>query len=142
MNMMSDAPRSVLDDLRALELPKRSFMVMGSGILEALHIRQAEDVDMVVSDDMYDWLRASGWTERIASNGSVGIESGVFQAYNQWTDDLTIKKLPELLVDAQWVEGIPYNSLAKLALYKERRGRDKDMVDLELIKKFQRENRT
>ena len=52
-------------------------------------------------------------------------------------DESRVKLLDELLIDAEWVDGIPYNSLAKLSLYKERRGRDKDVVDLELIKSYQ-----
>lgn len=124
---------SVLDDLFALDLPPRQFMVMGSGIMDVLGIRKASDVDLVVSPSLYAQLKDQGWNERVASNGSTGIENSVFQAYDHWTDEKTVKKLDELLVDAQWVNGVAYNSLAKLSMYKARRGRAKDFADLLLI---------
>lgn len=127
---------SILNQLNTLNIPRGSFMVMGSGILDALDIRSASDIDLVVNDEAYVYLNDSGWSERIASNGSTGIEQGVFQAYNRWNDEGTVKTLEELLVDAEWVNGVPYNSLAKLSLYKIRRGRDKDLADIELINKY------
>lgn len=133
---MTEKP-SPLDELRTLQLPERSFMVMGSGILDALHIRQAADVDLVLNDDTYEYLREEGWRDRIASNGAIGIECGVFQGYNRWNDEGVVKTLEELLVDAEWVNGMPFNSLARLSLYKIRRGREKDLADLELIRRYE-----
>lgn len=133
---MIEKEHSVLDELRDLDLPEGSYMVVGSGILDALGIRKAADVDLVVSDDVYNQLLESGWTKRIASNGSEGIEHGIFEAYDHWTDEGVVKKVDELLVDAEWVDGIPFNALARLALYKARRGRDKDLDDLKLIQRY------
>jgi len=133
---MTEKEYSVLDELKELGLPNGSFMVMGSGILDALGIRKANDVDLVVSSDVYAQLQDSGWSSRVASNGSQGLEHGVFQAYDSWTDETTVKKLTELLPDAEWVNGIAYNSLAKLSLYKARRGLAKDFDDLVRINEY------
>jgi len=127
---------SMINKLISLRLPEGSYMVMGSGILDVLDIRRAVDVDLVVSEEVYVYLWEDGWNERVASNGAVGIERDVFQAYAKWDDEGTIKTLNELLVDAEWVNGVAYNSLAKLTLYKVRRGREKDLADLELINKY------
>lgn len=127
---------SALDQLTELHLPQRSFVVMGSGILEALNIRMAEDIDMVVNQEVYTHFLDTGWTERIASNGAEGLERGIFQAYDTWNDEGVVKTLDELLINAEWVNGIPFNSLARLSLYKKRRGRGKDIADLELIERF------
>jgi hypothetical protein len=128
---------SVLNELEKLALPEASYMVMGSGILDALGIRRAHDVDLVVSAEIYAQLLASGWTEKVSSDGHHGIENGVIEAYDDWTDENeTVKTVSELLVDAQWVNGIPFNSLAKLSMYKTRRGQEKDLVDLKLIQQF------
>lgn len=133
---------SVLDELDGLNLPEGEYMIMGSGILDALGIRKAHDVDMVVSDEAYAHLRSSGWADKVSSDGHVGIEYGVFEAYPDWTDDdRVVKKVDELLVGAEWVNGIPYNSLAKLSLYKTRRGQEKDLADLELIQRYLDEKR-
>ena len=127
---------SILNNLNDLRLPKGGYIVMGSGILDALNIRRASDIDLVVNDEIYNHLQQLGWGERMASNGSIGIEKGVFQAYDHWNDEGVVKTLGELIVDAEWINGVPYNSLAKLSLYKMRRGLHKDLVDLELINQY------
>lgn len=133
---MSEQRTSVLEDLRQLALPEGRYMVMGSGILDALGIRPAEDVDLVVGDEVYESLAQQGWSQAIASNGSPRLEQGVFQVYDRWLDESEVKKLEQLLPDAQWVDGVAYNSLAKLVFYKQRRGRDKDLQDVELMKPY------
>ena len=71
---------SVLNELEKLALPEGSFMVMGSGILDALGIRKAHDVDLVVSGELYLKLIADGWNEKVSSDGHHGIEQGVIEA--------------------------------------------------------------
>lgn len=64
----------------------------------------------------------------------MGLENGVFQVFRDWVDDDGIRKnLDALLVSADVVDGIAYNSLQKLVAYKIRRGQDKDIRDLKLI---------
>lgn len=135
---MTERVFSLQTELRELDLPSGSYMVMGSGILDALGIRPAQDVDMVVREDIYaDLKKQEAWHVRVASNGSEGLERGVFQMYDRWFDESTIKTLEELLPDAEWVDGVAYNSLAKLSLYKTRRGREKDLEDLVAIQRYQ-----
>jgi hypothetical protein len=127
---------SVLKELTELNFPKGSYMVMGSGVLDVLGIRKAADVDLVVSNELYNQLKELGWQERTASNGTTGIEQGVVQAYNKWTDEVRVKTFEELIVDATWIDGVAYNSLEKLYRYKVNRGLDKDLKDLILIDEF------
>jgi hypothetical protein len=138
--MAEQTPRqewTVMGELEKLALPENSFMVMGSGILDALGIRKSHDIDLVVSDEVYETLLADGWNKKVSSDGHEGIESGIMEAYNDWTDsDAKVKKIDELLLDAEWVNGVPFNSLAKLSLYKARRGQQKDFADLVLIQEY------
>jgi len=77
-----------------------------------------------------------GWTQETASNGSARLARGIFQVYDSWYDESEVKSLDQLIKDAQWVNGIAFNSLQKLILYKSRRGQAKDLVDLDLIKQY------
>jgi len=136
-NTETPQDHSVLSELEKLALPEGEYMVMGSGILDVLGIRSAHDVDLVVSDEVYARLLENGWSKKVSSDGHHGIEHGLIEAYNDWTDsDDTVKTLDELLVEAQWVNGVAYNSLAKLSLYKARRGQAKDFADLVLIHEY------
>ena len=126
----------ILAELHDLGLPEGSYMVMGSGILDVLGIREADDIDLVVTREVYEELREAGWAEAVASNGSERLEQGMFQVYNRWLDETKVKSLEELIVEADWVHEIAFNSLSKLAFYKRRRGRDKDLTDLHLIQNY------
>ena len=137
IEQLSTQGDSVLKSLEELALPEGTYMVMGSGILDALGIRKAHDVDLVVSNDTYEQLLLDGWSKKVSSDGHQGIEQGLIEAYKNWTDnDGAVKSLSEILLDAQWVNGIPFNSLAKLSLYKARRGQAKDFADLVLINEY------
>ena len=140
MEHIREKEPSVPEQLKALELPVGESMVMGSGVLGALGIREARDADIVVSTRVYAQLREAGWRERVFRSGSIeqfGLEHGCFQVFSDWTDSDGVRKVvEELLSDADIIDGIAYNSLDKLYAYKLRRGLDKDLKDLELIKKF------
>lgn len=133
---MNEPRPTSLEALKALELPPAQFMVMGSGVMEALHIRPANDIDLVVDDALYAQLAEQGWQPEVASNGANRLAHDTFQVYDRWYDQDRMKKLPELIQDAQWIDGVAFNSLRKLILYKHQRGADKDLADLELINKF------
>lgn len=140
MERSTEKEQTVLEQLNLLSLPEGEFMIMGSGILAALGIREARDADMVVSDKLYAQLRDCGWKERTFRSGDIvqtGLEDGPFQVFRDWTDDDGRRKsLGDLLEDADVIDGIAYNSLDKLYAYKLRRRLDKDLKDLELINKF------
>lgn len=109
---------------------------MGSGVLEALGIRPAADLDLVVGSEVYARLVDEGWQQRTASNGAVGLQHNQFQVYDRWDDDGIIKNLEALLVDAEWIDGVAYNSLEKLVSSKVRRGREKDIEDVQRIRDY------
>ena len=54
----------IIERVKKLDLPSGKYVVIGSGILEALGIRPAKDVDISVTMDLYQTLRSTGeWTE-------------------------------------------------------------------------------
>lgn len=51
---------SILDKVKALNLPLGEYVVAGAGILEALNIRETNDIDLAVTKDLHRRLRESG----------------------------------------------------------------------------------
>jgi hypothetical protein len=127
---------SVPEEVEKLRLPRNSFIVMGSGILSALGIRPVNDIDLVVRTSVFAELRQSGWTDAIASSGQKRIEKDMFEVYDSWTEVGSIKTVDQLLEEATVIDGIPYNPLDKVYAAKYLRGRDKDLVDLQLIEDY------
>lgn len=44
---------SLIERIKELRLPEGQFMVSGSGILDVLGIRSAEDIDLLVSPELF-----------------------------------------------------------------------------------------
>lgn len=112
----------------SLNLPKDSFIVVGSGILQALGIRDSDDIDMVVSQEAFGKLDQAGWQHDKWSD-QVVLKRDEFDIGTTWAGE----KVGTLLQKATVVEGIPYLSLADLRAWKSNRGRPKDLRDIELI---------
>ena len=54
----------VIAEVKKLDLPLGQYVVIGSGIMARLGLREANDVDIAVTPDLYAKLRASGeWEE-------------------------------------------------------------------------------
>lgn len=114
-----------------LKLPENSFIVVGSGILNALGIRESNDIDMIVTQDVFDSLECAGWEHDTWADQTV-LKNDVFDLGLHWMN----VKIEKLLQRATVVEGIPYLSLSDLLSWKIERARPKDILDIELINDY------
>lgn len=111
-----------------LKLPSNQFIVVGSGVMAALGIRESDDIDLIVSQAIFDNLDSLGW-ERDTWVDQTVLKSGPFDIGRTWDG----KTVDELMKTAIVIEGIPYLNLSDLRKWKQARGRDKDIRDIELI---------
>jgi hypothetical protein len=118
--------------LTEVELPTEEYIVVGSGVLDALGLREANDIDIVVSQALYEHLEGLGdWkvTER-------GLSHPPVEAFLSWDDAENTPNLTDLKADEQLIGDIPYVSLSRLRAWKERMGREKDTQDIALIDQY------
>ncbi len=52
---------NLFEEVKRLDLPPGEYVVIGSGILGALGIRDIADVDLLVSPRVFEQLRERGW---------------------------------------------------------------------------------
>lgn len=71
-----------------LNLPTNSYVVVGSGILGALGIRESNDIDLVVTEEEYRNIERLGW-ERGTWGDDIVFKNGVFDS------DLDAKRIFE-----------------------------------------------
>lgn len=117
--------------LKELNLEAGSYIVVGSGILGALGIRESGDIDLIVSQEVYDRFEADGWGHGQWSDHIV-LQQDVFDLGRIWYG----KSVADLLVNAQYVEYVPYLSLEDVYEWKKNLGREKDLRDLKLIEDY------
>jgi len=122
---------NISEKIQELNLPYGSFFVVGSGILNALGIRESGDIDMIVSDSVYQKFEADGWQQG-SWPGQTVLQRDEFEL-GRWWDGKTVD---ELLKTAQVVDGIPYLNLDDVYTWKNAKGREKDLRDLKLIDEY------
>jgi hypothetical protein len=122
---------NISERLKELNLAENSFIVVGSGILNALSIRESSDIDLIVTEDVYARVEAEGWDHDTWTDQTV-LNRDVFDLGRFWYGKYT----KELLKDAQYVDGVPYLSLDDVYEWKKDMGREKDLGDLKLIESY------
>lgn len=135
VRVLSSAPAimNIITEVKKLKLEPDQYIVIGSGILSALGIRATDDVDLVVSQTIYDYYKKQGWSEKNWPMGEPTVANGIYEMGTDWGDDTNIYHLADLLRNKQVVEGVNFVSLDFLKKWKLAKGRSKDLADVKLI---------
>src|SRR3989338_4455933 len=121
----------VIAKVKTLNLPKNSYVVFGSCPLAIAGLREAKDIDLLVSKGIFEKLKADGWQEMRKSPNDKPLVHDVFEAHDNWNFSSYRPTLEHLLLSAAVVEGIPFASLEEVRKWKVASGRPKDIVDVE-----------
>lgn len=128
----------VLEQVKALSLPYEEIVVIGSGILDALELRTANDVDIVVSPALFDKLKNSGTYKVEERYGSEMLADGNLEIWQDWKNDATFAVLK---ASAYEVDGVAFASPEIFFKRKNERGLPKDIADVALLEGYLHENR-
>jgi hypothetical protein len=123
----------IVEEVKALDLPPRQYVVFGAGPLAAHGIRDTGDVDLFVATGLYEHLKASGWLEKTTSCGKVHLSSGLYEADDSWTYGDYNPTIGELVATADLIDSVPFAPLAEVLEWKRAFGRPKDLRDIVLI---------
>ena len=128
---------SIISRIRKLDLPEGQYMVTGSAILELLGIRPAQDIDLLVSPELFKELQEKrGWHIHPKYPTSIDNDdqtAGAKQSLDFMRQNYTLK---EALPLAYLHDGIPFGSLELLVDAKTQLGREKDLKDIKLIQEY------
>lgn len=129
----------IVDRIKELGLPFGKYVVIG-GVMEVHGIRLANDIDVVVTKELFESLQERGWkrkwffrrvfTSKLLTNGK-GAEA--FIDYRHGTFQFSTE---ELIGRADIIDGISFLRLEDLMVFKAEMARKKDLLDVELIKKY------
>ena len=126
----------IIAKVKALNLPKKSYVVFGSCSMAALGIREAQDIDMLVSKTVFDMLKRAGWQEVDKGQEDKPLTHDVFEVHDNWNFSSYSLTLEQLLATANIIDGVPFASLEEVRKWKTASGRPKDIVDIELIDRY------
>lgn len=119
--------KNIIEKIKSLNLPENKYVVIGSGTLAALGIRDANDIDISVTHELLNQLNdVKDWKEK-----GVDIQAELLNGnYSVSTE--------ELIKSAIIIDGIRFMNLDELIRFKKAMGRDKDLQDIELINTYQK----
>jgi len=119
---------NIKEELTSLQLPKNSFMVVGSSILGTLGLKKSDDIDLIVSPEAFKQLVDLGW-DQVTEIGGLILKHYPFDVGLYWEEEGLEHWLPKAVI----IDDIPYLSLVDLRRWKTERNRPKDPADVALI---------
>jgi len=128
----------IINQVKELELPPDQYTVVGSGSMAARGIREAADIDLVITQGLYDSLKDSGWAEehKTGSKREWVLSSGPFDASTSWSVEGYEPTAKELIETSDVIEGVNFVNLPNLLTWKKACRREKDLRDIELIEQY------
>lgn len=110
--------QDIIDKVKTLNLPQGSYIVFGSCSLAVAGIREANDIDMFVNDDVLKGFREAGWKQVDKGPLDKPLTLGDFEAHNNWEFSSYHPTLEHLLKTATVVDGICFASLDEVRKWK------------------------
>ncbi|HQA98765.1 MAG TPA: hypothetical protein PLG10_00835 [Candidatus Dojkabacteria bacterium] len=132
-------------ELSKLSLDETNSIVINSGILNALGIRESHDIDISVNEEVFEKLKSNKNLNLITNefgrpmlvNDTVDISLG-------WVQNSNLSFIYEDLLKDNCtivIDGVRYLNLETLLEGKKLWGREKDKEDVKLIERYLKKNR-
>jgi hypothetical protein len=128
----------LLSELDTLKLSKQKYVIVGSGPLGIRGIREPNDLDILVNDDLWDELSATYGVLNKDGSKVIKISDSV-EALGSKTflnESSVNPTTEEQIKDAEFIEEYPFQSIKHFKYFKEMSGRQKDLQDLTLLQKW------
>ena len=118
-----------LKNLNKLDLPKNQYLIWGSGPMAIRNIRQSNDIDLIVSKNLWDQLID---IYPVASKQMIRIGN-----IEIWNDCLNLTdKIDAMISNPDIFEGFPFMTLTDTIEWKRFMNREKDLKDIDLIEEY------
>ncbi len=132
---------NIISDVKKLNLPIGEYLVVGGSALAARNIRQYDDIDLIVTNKLYEKLKKDGWEEKEKVINHFHLYKYNAEVAKNFSHIEGCKLITENVIkNADIIEGVPFMSLDDLIELKQAMGRDKDIKDIELIHEYQKRN--
>ncbi len=127
----------IIQKVKELHLAKGSYVVFGSCPLAIAGIRPAGDIDMLVSEELFESFKKAGWQEVNKGPGDKPLTHNVFEVHKSWSFAPPYNPtLEHLLSTATIIDSVPISSLEEVRKWKLASARPKDLADIKLIDEY------
>ena len=137
----------IIDTVKSLHIPLEGYAVFGSALLEVLGIRKSNDIDLLVSKQLFDELeKTPEWNKFTYDNGDVALKNHsddkpIVAFYScVWIPSCSEGEVLQMIKNSIIIDNVNFVSLENTLKWKARLARDKDLKDVELIKNYLRKS--
>ena len=124
---------AIVQRIKDLNFPLDQLIVIGSGLLDAYGLREADDIDLVVSEDLYHTLKVTGqYTEGIKQDETYLVKDKL-EIWMSWGSGIDFAYLQH---DGVVIDGVTFVNPTFLIAWKRTRGSDKDIKDIKLLERY------
>lgn len=131
----------LLKEIKKLKFPLGSYVVVGSGHMIALGLKKGQDVDIVVTKDLFEKCKGEGWkqvswtyTDKL---GHIYLRKGIVELYLDVNRGDFNPATEELIHRATIIDEVPFASLEDMLKFKKEYNNvnPKHLNDIKLIEK-------
>jgi hypothetical protein len=123
-----------LEELKSLNFPIGEYVIVSSGPMAIRGIRECSDLDLIVSDSLFEKLCQS---YPVVKKEHISlIDIGNISCMHKNPDPLDMYPTSKQIQDAEMIEGVPFQNLETCLYFKENSDREKDKRDVLLIREF------
>jgi hypothetical protein len=123
-----------LDELGRLNLPAGKFAIFGSGPMAVRKIRECADLDIIVKQELWDFLVSKYPNNLEGDSACLKLKIGNIEIYRDWFK--LSDRFNEMIDNAEIIANFPFVQLKYVVEWKKEMGREKDISDIALIRKY------
>jgi len=127
--------------IKELNLPTWKFAIFGSSVISVRNIRESDDIDILVKQDLRDMLikkypnNIEGireWSDDL----SINLNDGKIEIVNKWIH--LYGQEDEMIDNAEIINWLPFVKVEYFKIWKEKMWREKDKRDLDLLSEYEK----
>ncbi len=129
----------IFKKLKQLNFPLGQYVVVG-GAMAAHGIREAQDLDILVTPRLYEKLIVDGYKQGLCDEcvrtSRIMLNKDDVDILPNFMFGDYIGDTKKLIRDADMIKGFPFIELKEFMKFKKQLGREKDFVDIKLMKVY------
>jgi len=132
---------NLIKEIKKLGFPPDSYIIVGSGHLSAIGLKEPHDIDIVVTKDLFAKCKKEGWEQMPFTYpdklGHIFLRKGFTELYLDVNKGNFNPTIEELIQRAVIIDGVPFASFEDILNFKREYGKvnSKHLLDIELIEK-------
>lgn len=136
MESLENKKFNIFEKVKELNLPFGKYVIVGSGILDALNIRSASDIDIAVTKDLHEELRKDGTWREEELYGKIFLQKDIFTIISKLDWEAYKTTTEEAINSAKIINDVPFLNLEELLKFKKALNREKDIKDIKLLEEM------